>query len=124
MNKSVLLIGLFVTVVLSCRPQTHEAKDITVEDLQMILENENTVQLLDVRTPEEWAEGVIETPIKIDVTGDDFEGKALEKLDKTKPVYVYCRSGVRSKRATELLVKKGYNAYNVLGGYLEWTEKK
>ncbi|CAM1368338.1 Rhodanese-related sulfurtransferase [Tenacibaculum sediminilitoris] len=123
MNKGIFLVSLFLAVVLSCKPQTNEAKDITVEDLQVVLENEDNVQLLDVRTPEEWAGGVIKTPIKIDITGDDFEGKVLEKLDKTQPVYIYCRSGGRSKKATELLAKKGYEAYNVLGGYLEWTEK-
>ncbi|WP_298996776.1 rhodanese-like domain-containing protein [uncultured Tenacibaculum sp.] len=123
MKRGVFLVGLFLTVVLSCKPQTNEAKDITVENLQVVLENEDNVQLLDVRTPQEWAEGVIKDPIKIDITGDDFEGKVLEKLDKSQPVYIYCRSGGRSKKATELLAKKGYKAYNVLGGILEWEEK-
>ncbi|WP_299005767.1 rhodanese-like domain-containing protein [uncultured Tenacibaculum sp.] len=123
MKRGVFLVGLFLTVVLSCKPQTNEAKDITVENLQLVLENEDNVQLLDVRTPQEWAEGVIKDPIKIDITGDDFEGKVLEKLDKSQPVYIYCRSGGRSKKATELLAKKGYKAYNVLGGILEWEEK-
>nr|WP_299031206.1 rhodanese-like domain-containing protein [uncultured Tenacibaculum sp.] len=123
MKRGVFLVVLFLTVVLSCKPQTNEAKDITVENLQLVLENEDNVQLLDVRTPQEWAEGVINDPIKIDITGDDFEGKVLEKLDKTQPVYIYCRSGGRSKKATELLAKKGYKAYNVLGGILEWEEK-
>lgn len=123
MNKGVFLVGLFLTVVLSCKPQTNEVKTITIEDLQVVLQSEDNVQLLDVRTPEEWAGGVIETPIKIDVTGNDFEGKALEKLDKTKPVYLYCRSGGRSLKASELLAQKGFKVYNVLGGYLEWTEK-
>ncbi|CAM1339179.1 rhodanese-like domain-containing protein [Tenacibaculum aestuarii] len=123
MKRDIFLVGLFLTVVLSCKPQTNEAKDITVENLQVVLENEDKVQLLDVRTPQEWAEGVIKEPIKIDITGDDFEGKVLEKLDKSQPVYIYCRSGGRSKKATELLAKKGYKAYNVLGGILEWEEK-
>lgn len=123
MKRGIFLVGLFLTVVLSCKPQTNEAKDITVENLQVVLENEDNVQLLDVRTPQEWAEGVIKDPIKIDITGGDFEGKVLEKLDKSQPVYIYCRSGGRSKKATELLAKKGYKAYNVLGGILEWEEK-
>ena len=123
MKRGIFLVGLFLTVLLSCKTQTNEAKDITVENLQVVLENEDNVQLLDVRTPQEWAEGVIKDPIKIDITGDDFEGKVLEKLDKSQPVYIYCRSGGRSKKATELLAKKGYKAYNVLGGILEWEEK-
>lgn len=123
MNKGVFLVGLFLTVILSCKPQNTEVNNITIDNLQVVLQNEENVQLLDVRTPEEWAGGVIETPIKIDVTGNDFEGKALEKLDKTKPVYLYCRSGGRSLKASGLLAQKGFKVYNVLGGYLEWTEK-
>ena len=98
-------------------------KNITIEDLQVVLENEDEVQLLDVRTPEEWVGGVIKNPIKIDITGDDFEGKVLEKLNKKQPVYIYCRSGGRSKIASELLLEKGFQPYNIIGGYIEWTEK-
>lgn len=123
MKKGILLVSLILTVVFSCKPQTNEAKDITVEDLKVILDNESSIQLLDVRTPSEWAEGVINTPIKIDITAEGFEDKAIEKLDKSQPVYIYCRSGGRSKRATDLLVKKGFEAYNVLGGYMEWEQK-
>ncbi|CAM1351372.1 rhodanese-like domain-containing protein [Tenacibaculum crassostreae] len=123
MKKGILLVSLILTVVFSCKPQTNEAKDITVEDLKVILDNESSIQLLDVRTPSEWAEGVITTPIKIDITAEGFEDKAIEKLDKSQPVYIYCRSGGRSKRATDLLVKKGFEAYNVLGGYMEWEQK-
>lgn len=123
MKKGILLVSLILTVVFSCKPQTNEAKDITVEDLKVILDNKSSIQLLDVRTPSEWVEGVINTPIKIDITAEGFEDKAIEKLDKSQPVYIYCRSGGRSKRATDLLVKKGFEAYNVLGGYMEWEQK-
>ncbi len=115
--------GLFLIFFLSCKPQNSEVKNITIEDLQVVFKNEKNVQLLDVRTPKEWSQGVIKTPIKIDVKGSDFEEKAVEILDKSQPVYVYCRSGGRSKKASELLSKKGFKVYNVLGGYLAWTEK-
>lgn len=123
MKKRILLFGLLLTMMLSCKPQTKTESDITVDDLKVVLKSDANIQLLDVRTPKEWEEGVINNPIKIDVTGDDFEGKALEKLDKNQPVYIYCRSGGRSKRASELLAKKGYKVYNVLGGILEWNNK-
>ncbi|TDQ22662.1 rhodanese-like domain-containing protein [Tenacibaculum caenipelagi] len=123
MKKSVFLIGLFLTIVISCKPQNNEVKDISVEDLKVVLKNEDKVQLLDVRTPKEWEEGAIENSIKIDVTAGDFEKIALEKLDKNQPVYIYCRSGGRSKIASEILLEKGFQPYNILGGYLEWIEK-
>ena len=122
MRKGVFLVSIFLTLIISCKPQEKEVKDITVEDLKVVLENEDNVQLLDVRTPKEWEEGTIENSIKIDVTADGFENIALEKLDKTKPVYIYCRSGGRSRIASEMLLEKGFQPYNILGGYLEWTE--
>ena len=123
MKKSVFLIGLFLTMVMACKPQAKEVRNITVEDLKVVLANEDKVQLLDVRTPKEWEEGAIENSIKIDITAGDFEKKALEKLDKSQPVYIYCRSGGRSRLASEMLLEKGFQPYNIVGGYMEWKEK-
>ena len=88
-----------------------------------VLNNDKNVQLIDVRTPGEWADGIIDNAIKINVTADDFEKLALEKLDKSNPVYIYCRSGGRSKIAADVLLKNGFQPYNVLGGYMAWEEK-
>jgi rhodanese-related sulfurtransferase len=91
--------------------------------LQTILSTQEKIQLVDVRTPQEWKKGTVKNALKINVTSDSFEKKALEKLDKKKPVYVYCRSGGRSKIASEILVEKGFEVYNVEGGYLKWQEE-
>lgn len=115
---------MIFTVLLSCTSKVNGVKDISVDDLQLVLKTNENIQLLDVRTPSEWAEGVIKKAIEINVTANNFENIALEKLDKTKPVYIYCRSGGRSKIASELLLKKGFETYNVLGGYNEWKQKK
>jgi rhodanese-related sulfurtransferase len=53
----------------------------------------------------------------------DFVVKAVEKLDKNKPVYLYCRTGNRSGKATKLLQEKGFKVYNVLGGYNKWKQE-
>ena len=123
MKKKILFIGMIFIVLLSCTSKVNGIKDISVDDLQLVLKSNENIQLLDVRTPSEWAEGVIENAIEINVTANNFENIALEKLDKTKPVYIYCRSGGRSKIASELLLKKGFETYNVLGGYNEWQQK-
>ncbi|CAM1334101.1 rhodanese-like domain-containing protein [Tenacibaculum aestuariivivum] len=123
MKKYFFLITLILTLIISCASSTNEIKDITVNDLQLVLKNNKNTQLVDVRTPDEWAEGVIENAIKINVTATDFESISLQKLDKEKPVYIYCRSGGRSKIASEILSKKGFHCYNVLGGYMAWKEK-
>ncbi|WNW01465.1 rhodanese-like domain-containing protein [Tenacibaculum sp. HL-MS23] len=123
MKKNILYLGLILTIIMSCASKEDGVKDISINDLQVVLKNNENVQLVDVRTPEEWVEGTIKNAIEINVTGSDFEKKALAKLDKTKPVYIYCRSGGRSKIASELLLKKGFQPYNVLGGYKAWEKE-
>ena len=109
---------------MSCKSQENGIKDISVDELKVVLTNNKNIQLVDVRTPAECEKGTINNAVEINVTADDFEKIALKKLDKSKPVYLYCRSGGRSKIAAELLLKKGFQTYNVLGGYNEWEQKK
>jgi len=81
-------------------------------------------QLLDVRTPEEYAGGHVNNAINIDVNGTNFT-KAITKLDKTTPTYVYCLAGSRSANAAEILAKAGFkNVYNLQGGVLAWKKNK
>jgi len=80
-------------------------------------------QVLDVRTPEEWAEGIINGAIKMNYYDKDFS-KQLDKLDKTKPVYVYCKVGGRSGSAAKELEKKGFKlVYNLDGGIKAWDKE-
>lgn len=90
---------------------------------QKIDEEQNFI-LLDVRTPGEVSEGMIEGAINIDVEGDGFEDK-IEMLDKSKTIYLYCRSGKRSALAAGILVDHGFlELYDLKGGYLAWSEAK
>ena len=77
-------------------------------------------QLIDVRTPREFSNGFIEGAKNIDYNGDTFE-KQMKKLDKTKPVLVYCAAGGRSENAAELLQEWGFKeVYDLEGGYNGW----
>lgn len=82
----------------------------------------DAAQLLDVRTPKEYAEGHIEGALNIDVQSDDFKKEAEKELSKDSVVYVYCRSGRRSLDAAEILTELGYKVVNLSGGIIEWTE--
>ena len=124
MKKNIVLLGVFFVMLFSCTSKVAEVKNISVDELQVLLKDNEAIQLVDVRTPTECAEGTISNALEINVTADGFESIALKKLDKTKPVYLYCRSGGRSKIASELLLKKGFETYNVLGGYNAWKQKK
>lgn len=79
-------------------------------------------QLIDVRTIEEFTSGHIKGAINIDVTKSDFKEKA-QKLDKNKPVLVYCRKGGRSANAAAILRELGFTAITDLkGGITAWKE--
>ena len=96
--------------------------NLTQEDWVSKLEADENAVILDVRTEDECNQGVIPDSINIDI----YEGQAflekLESLDKSKNYYVYCRSGARSAKACEAMSNLGFeNAYNLLGGIIEWN---
>lgn len=79
-------------------------------------------QLLDVRTPSEFNAGHIKTADNIDFTGSDFREK-VAKLDREKPVLIYCHSGNRSGKASLILKELGFKeVYDLQGGYSNWNE--
>ncbi len=81
------------------------------------------VQLVDVRTPEEWNEWHISGASNIDVKDEGFAQNAENELSKDRPVAVYCRGGVRSATAAETLAKHGFkNILNLDGGITAWRE--
>ena len=95
-------------------------KDLTVNEFETIFSQDQTVQLVDVRTPEEFKENHLPTAINIDWRGEGFSEKA-QKLDTARPVLVYCRSGRRSAEAAATLDGIGFKTYNMKGGIQAWT---
>ncbi len=97
------------------------AKDVTVEEFKKLVDSGNGL-LLDVRTPDEFNEGHIMEAVNINFYDKDF-AQQVEKLDKMKPIYVYCRSGRRSGKTKDLLHEKGFTeVYNLKGGILSWKK--
>lgn len=82
----------------------------------------DSVQLLDVRTPREYAEGHIDGAVNINVQSADFQQMAEKELSKDSTILVYCRSGRRSMSAAGILTKLGYKVVNLKGGIIEWRE--
>lgn len=81
------------------------------------------VQLIDVRTPEEFSQGHIENAVNIDFMADDFDAK-VASLDKEKPVLVYCKSGGRSAKAATRLKELGFkNITDLDGGISSWNNE-
>ncbi|MDV7138349.1 rhodanese-like domain-containing protein [Maribacter sp. TH_r10] len=79
------------------------------------------VQLVDVRTPGEYRAGHIGKAVNIDLFQRQSFRSSFEKLDKGKPVYLYCRSGARSRKAARKVLDMGFEkVYDLKGGYMQW----
>lgn len=115
---SVCLLSMLGIFSACCR-QHFDNTD--VEGFAALISNPD-VTVLDVRTIEEYNEGHIANAINIDVNKNDFLEKSLALLPKNKTIAVYCRSGRRSAKAAAQLAKSGYNAVNLKGGIIAWTE--
>ncbi|MCF8465708.1 MAG: rhodanese-like domain-containing protein [Flavobacteriales bacterium] len=93
------------------------AENVNVEQFASHIEG---AQLLDVRTPEEWNAGIIEGATMANFYDADFDAN-LAKLDKEKPVAVYCKSGGRSGQAMAKMQELGFKeVYNLNGGIGAW----
>ncbi len=97
------------------------AEDITQEEWQDLIAKDNNAVILDVRTEEEVEDGFIPNMLNIDIRlGQGFLDE-VEKLDKSKNYYVYCRSGARSAQACTLMSQMGFETtYNLIGGFMNW----
>ena len=125
-----VLLALGLVLVARCIQAETEAQpqiieDITPEEALALIENNRgnpDFVILDVRTPEEFADGYIEGAINLDYHAENFSDE-LNKLDKNKTYLVYCRSGKRSAGALNMMEELGFNeAYNMLGGIIDWEE--
>ncbi|WP_291869026.1 rhodanese-like domain-containing protein [Maribacter sp.] len=95
--------------------------DLSQQEWEEQLTKDANAFVLDVRTSDEVEEGYIPNSTNIDIyLGQDFLTE-IEKLDKTKNFYVYCRSGNRSGQACAIMNSIGIeNAYNLVGGFMNW----
>ena len=117
MVNKILGIALTGTLLLgSCasNSSTNEDTQIKIEQTMSTLDDVNEIDwknkkniLLDVRTPEEFAAGHVPGAINVDVKNANFE-QEIQQLDPKKNYYIYCKSGVRAKSATEKMQKKGF----------------
>ncbi|HEY1081787.1 MAG TPA: rhodanese-like domain-containing protein [Prosthecobacter sp.] len=83
---------------------------------------EGKVNVLDVRTPEEYGEGHIKGATNVDIMSKDFDAQ-VAKLDKSKPVLVHCQAGGRSTRSLPKLEKAGFTEiYHLDGGMKDWVK--
>ncbi len=80
------------------------------------------VQLIDIRTPEEYEKGYIDDAVNIDFLQEETFKKDIQKFDKNQPIYIYCRSGGRTGRASKLMQQMGFKKiFDYSGSYNDWS---
>lgn len=136
MNRMITLLLLcavvvLVAVVMACSKKLNNGSEkqivrvsystVGVGEFQSVIATEG-MQLLDVRTREEFDEGHIASAVHVDVNDSAFVENAMAVLDKQRPVAVYCRSGRRSARAARLLSEQGCAVTNLDGGVIAWQD--
>lgn len=124
-RKSKYVVSLIVMIMSVIQVSGCNGNDnitsVAATEFENIIKGDS-VQLLDVRTPLEYAEGHIAGALNINVQSDDFQQVAEKELSKDSTILVYCRSGRRSMNAAEILTKLGYKVINLKGGIIEWRE--
>jgi len=94
-------------------------KKITHVEAKKIMDTEKDIIILDVRTPEEFADSYIDGAINI--PNEQIKDSLLEQIpDKSAKILVYCRSGRRSQEAAKKLIKIGYTNVYDFGGLIDW----
>ena len=115
----ILLSTLLFTGCASSNNQANTYRSITMDDAVTMMAQETGYIILDVRRPDEYAAGHI--PNAINVPNESIGTSGIPELpDKNQLIMVYCRSGRRSKEASEKLVKLGYKNVVEFGGILDW----
>ncbi len=96
--------------------------DLTQDEWAKQLNNDDNAVVLDVRTQDEWDEGIIAGAQLIDIHRGQGFIDDIDELDRSKNYYVYCKAGGRSKQACQVMNQMGFHkTYNLLGGFSEWT---
>ena len=118
-----LVTALAFGCAVQTSPTSQILEDIGVQEaFELIQSNQGNPDFLiiDIRTPEEYNEGHIQNALNIDFYAETFS-EDLDKLDKSKTYFIYCRSGNRSGRAMSIMKDLGFReVYNLSAGITEW----
>ena len=119
MRKQTLALLLALVLLLTACAQAASYEQITQEEAKQILDTTNGYILLDTRTQEEYDQSHIPGALLIPHT--EIAQRAADELpDKDQVILVYCRSGNRSKQASEVLAELGYTNVKEFGGINTW----
>lgn len=112
----------FLSSLFGTKSSSDQIKKLSPADFKQAIQGINKAkQLIDVRTPSEFKSGHIKGSINIDFFNTSKFMDALQKYDREKAIYLYCRSGNRSGNAARKLESLGFKEiYDLQGGYMNW----
>lgn len=118
MKKLLLLIILSFTIFLvSCQDVTHQV--ISASEAKAMMENDNSIRLIDVREKSEYDSGHIEGAYLLPLGLIEANAETIF-VDKSAKYIIYCRSGNRSNEAAQIFVELGYKNIYDMGGIIDW----
>ena len=126
MTRVLSLILIAVSLMSSCQHRLSSASKVSVngvvkKEVFKEIIGLGKVQLVDVRTPEEFLAGHIDKAKNINFNDPNFKQTIATSLNKNKPVAIYCRSGRRNASALIILKEMGFkDIYDLEGGFLNW----
>ena len=121
--KKTFTLFLLLFSVNSVFSQNKNRFSLSINEFEAkIKQNSATIQLIDVRTVEEFERGHLKRAINLNFNDDSFEDIVKARIDKFRPIFVYCFSGRRSADAAAFLRDLGFKeVYEMAGGFAKWT---
>ena len=118
-----LILSALLVVLFSCtnHSQQQGVQLVSVQAFAEALKSTPNATIIDVRTPEEFQGGHLNEAVNFNVLAPEFQSQ-VSKLDKSQPVFVYCKVGGRSADAVEKMKSMGFTTiYDMKGGYMAWS---
>lgn len=132
-SKSLLLISILalspaLVTISACAKPSVEAQNgpitnISAQDANALIDKDPNINIIDIRTPQEFDTDHVRSSQNIDFYSPDF-AQRVAALPKDKPYIVYCHSGNRSGKSMDVFKSLGFSKiYNVVGGISAWESK-
>lgn len=122
--KTRLLFVLALMLLMAGAIQAQTLKEVDSKKVYNMLQKDESLVVLDVRSPEEFNDGHVEGAINIDIRRADAFSR-INKLDRNATYVVYCRTGNRSKVAVDHMMRSGFNIiYHMTDGIIGWNANK
>lgn len=106
----------------NAKAANHNVEVVSPQEFQTRLSNDSGAYLIDVRKPDEYAAGHLKNALLLNWLDADTFRQGAKKLNKSKTIYLYCRSGRRSNQAANYLAGQGFKVVDMDGGILAWNE--